>query len=45
MQEPEIGKVYRAKVTRLMDFGAFAEFMPGKRRVGSYFSSRHSKNR
>jgi polyribonucleotide nucleotidyltransferase len=27
---PEIGKVYRAKVTKVMDFGAFVEFLPGK---------------
>lgn len=28
--EPEIGKIYTGKVTRLMNFGAFAEFMPGR---------------
>jgi len=28
--EPEIGKIYQAKVTRLMPFGAFCEFLPGK---------------
>jgi polyribonucleotide nucleotidyltransferase len=28
--EPEVNKIYDAKITRLMDFGAFAEFMPGK---------------
>ena len=28
--EPEVGKIYDARITRLMDFGAFAEFMPGK---------------
>jgi len=28
--EPEVGKIYDAKVTRIMDFGAFVEFMPGK---------------
>ncbi len=28
--EPELGKVYDAKVVKLMPFGAFAEFMPGK---------------
>lgn len=28
--EPEVGKIYDAKVTRLMDFGVFVEFMPGK---------------
>ena len=27
--EPEIGKIYTVKVTRLMNFGAFVEFMPG----------------
>jgi polyribonucleotide nucleotidyltransferase len=31
VEEPEVGKVYKdATVTRLMDFGAFVEFMPGK---------------
>lgn len=28
--EPEIGKVYDGKVIKIMDFGAFVEFMPGK---------------
>jgi polyribonucleotide nucleotidyltransferase len=28
--EPEVGKIYRGKVTRLMDFGAFVEFMPNQ---------------
>ncbi|MBW6458524.1 MAG: polyribonucleotide nucleotidyltransferase, partial [FCB group bacterium] len=28
--EPEVGRIYDATITRLMDFGAFAEFMPGK---------------
>ncbi len=27
---PEVGKVYRAKVVKVMDFGAFVEFLPGK---------------
>ncbi len=27
---PEVGKVYKATVKRIMDFGAFAEIMPGK---------------
>jgi polyribonucleotide nucleotidyltransferase len=27
---PEIGKVYLATVKRIMDFGAFVEFLPGK---------------
>jgi polyribonucleotide nucleotidyltransferase len=28
--EPDIGKVYKAKVVKIMPFGAFVEFMPGK---------------
>ena len=28
--EPEVGAIYRAKVVKLMDFGAFVEFAPGK---------------
>lgn len=28
--EVEVGKVYQGKVTRLMDFGAFVEVLPGK---------------
>ncbi len=28
--EPEIGKVYNAKVVKLMDFGAFVEFLPNQ---------------
>lgn len=28
--EAEVGKVYKGKVTRLMAFGAFVEFLPGK---------------
>lgn len=27
--EPEVGKIYTGKVDRLMDFGAFVQFMPG----------------
>ena len=27
---PEVGKTYTGKVTRIMNFGAFVEFMPGK---------------
>ncbi|MDI6767237.1 MAG: polyribonucleotide nucleotidyltransferase [Bacteroidota bacterium] len=27
---PEVGKTYKGKVTRTMDFGAFVEFLPGK---------------
>ncbi len=27
---PEVGKVYKGRVSRTMDFGAFVEFLPGK---------------
>lgn len=30
VQDPEVGTVYKGKVTRLMDFGAFVEILPGK---------------
>ncbi len=30
IQDPEVGKAYEATVKRIMNFGAFAEFMPGK---------------
>ncbi len=29
-EEPEAGKVYQGTVTRIMDFGAFVEILPGK---------------
>lgn len=28
--DPEVGKIYTARVVRVEDYGAFAEFMPGK---------------
>ena len=28
--EPEVGKIYKGKVTKLMEFGAFVEFMPNR---------------
>ena len=30
LEEPEIGKVYNGIVKRIVDFGAFIEFLPGK---------------
>ncbi|MDR1179270.1 MAG: polyribonucleotide nucleotidyltransferase [Spirochaetales bacterium] len=30
MEEPEVGRVYTGTVRRIMDFGAFIEFLPGK---------------
>ncbi len=30
MEEPEVGKVYKATVKNIVDFGAFCEYLPGK---------------
>ncbi len=30
VESPEVGKVYKGTVKRVMDFGAFVEFLPGK---------------
>ncbi len=30
LEEPEVGKVYQGTVKRIVDFGAFIEFLPGK---------------
>jgi len=30
IKDPVVGEVYKAKVTRIMTFGAFLEFLPGK---------------
>lgn len=30
VKDPVVGEVYKAKVTRILTFGAFLEFMPGK---------------
>ena len=30
VREPEVGAIYIGKVIRIMDFGAFIEFLPGK---------------
>ncbi|MBA4311331.1 MAG: polyribonucleotide nucleotidyltransferase [Chlorobiaceae bacterium] len=30
VEAPEVGKTYKGKVTKIMDFGAFVEFLPGK---------------
>ncbi len=29
VEEPEVGKVYNGRVVKVMDFGAFVQFMPG----------------
>ena len=30
VEDPEVGAIYKGKVTRLMNFGAFVEIAPGK---------------
>lgn len=30
IEEPEVGKIYNGVVKRILDFGAFVEFLPGK---------------
>jgi len=30
VKDPEVGEIYDGKVVRIMDFGAFVEFLPGK---------------
>ena len=30
VKEPEPGEIYEGKVTRIMNFGAFVEILPGK---------------
>ena len=30
VMDPEVGKVYEGKVMKIMEFGAFVEFTPGK---------------
>ena len=30
VKEPEVGEIYKGKVSRLMNFGAFVEILPGK---------------
>ncbi len=30
VEDPEVGKIYSAKVKRIMEFGAFCEILPGK---------------
>ena len=42
-EEPEVGTIYQGKVKRIMDFGAFVEFLPGKE--GLVHISKMSKQR
>ncbi|MBU1037817.1 MAG: polyribonucleotide nucleotidyltransferase [Candidatus Omnitrophica bacterium] len=30
IEEPEVGRIYRGKIKRIMNFGAFCEILPGK---------------
>ncbi|MDR3071133.1 MAG: polyribonucleotide nucleotidyltransferase [Endomicrobium sp.] len=43
--EAEVGKIYNARITRLMAFGAFAEILPGKEGLihVSQFANQHVK--
>ncbi len=43
ISDPEVGQVYPGKVKRIMDFGAFVEFLPGKE--GLVHISKMSKQR
>ncbi len=38
--EPEVGRIYEGKVTKIMDFGAFCILFAWQRRVGAYFANR-----
>jgi polyribonucleotide nucleotidyltransferase len=44
--EVEVGKTYKGRVTRIMNFGAFVEILPGKEGLVhiSQLSDRHVKN-
>lgn len=46
IEEPEVGKIYNAKVVKIMNFGAFCEFLPGKQGLVhvSELSSQYVKN-
>lgn len=43
IEEPEVGRIYSGSVKRIMDFGAFIEFLPGKE--GLCHISKISKDR
>ena len=43
LEEPEVGKIYEGTVKRIVDFGAFIEFLPGKE--GLCHISKMSKTR
>ncbi len=30
VEEPEVGKIYEGEITKILDFGAFAQILPGK---------------
>nr|HPN73382.1 polyribonucleotide nucleotidyltransferase [Candidatus Omnitrophota bacterium] len=46
IEEPEVGKTYNAKVVKIMNFGAFVEFLPGQEGLVhvSEISSKYVKN-
>lgn len=43
--EIEVGRIYRGKVTRIVDFGAFVAIGGGKERSGTHFSDRRQARR
>ncbi|MDR3301848.1 MAG: polyribonucleotide nucleotidyltransferase [Spirochaetaceae bacterium] len=46
VEDPETGRIYKGKVVRLMDFGAFVEILPGKEGLVhiSKLSRTHTEN-
>ena len=45
-EEPEIGKIYQGKVRKILEFGAFVEFLPGQDglvHISKFVSSRLNK--
>ena len=45
VREVEVGEIFKGKVVKIMDFGAFVEILPGHRRNGSYFKICSAKNK
>ena len=35
--KPEVGKIYKGKVVKIMEFGAFVNFLGKTRWISSYF--------
>ncbi len=43
IKEPEVGETYKARVVKITNFGAFAEFMPGKEGLIHISNLSHSR--